>query len=532
MMSRILGVLSYLGMALVIGALAVRFLRPEWDEYAIYAAWAGLGLVVLYTLGQWRSIVTHFQQRNARYGALAGAGVLVVLGILVAANYLSARRNVRWDLTENKQYSLSEQTVKLLRELDGPVKFLVFDKESEFGRFRPRLDAYAYESPNVAVEYIDADRRPVQAREYKVETYGTVVIEYMGRTERVTSDAEQDLTNGLIKVVTGEQKRIYFVQGHGEKDTENSERTGYSAIVEALGRDNYAVEKVVLAQQQDVPADASVVIVAGPSSDLFPPEGEMLERYLAKGGHLLVLLDPPEKDGGPMPVLEGLLKEWSIEPGNDVVVDASGMGQLLGTDASVPVAAKYSQHPITNGFNLLTAYPLARSMNARTEGVSRFPQTLIETGARSWAETNISEMLATGKVELNADAGDKPGPVSIGVAVSAPADDAAVSKETADTAQGKPEDAAPKPETRLAAIGDSDFAANYALGIQGNRDFFMNAVSWLAQQENLIAIRPREAADRRLTLTENAKNGIFWLSIFIIPAAVLGAGILTWWRRR
>jgi ABC-type uncharacterized transport system involved in gliding motility auxiliary subunit len=538
MAKRILGILSYVGMALVLGALAVRLLKPEWDRYAAYAAWAGLALVVVYTLGQWREIAAYFRHRNARYGAMAGLGVVVVLGILVAVNYLSNRRNTRWDLTANKQYSLSEQTVKLLRGLDAPVKFLVFDKETEFDRFRPRLTSYAYESNNVAVEYIDADKRPVQARQYNVETYGTVVIEYKGRTERVTSDTEQDLTNGLIKVVTGEQKKVYFTQGHGEKNTDSSERNGYNTISGVLGRDNYAVAKVVLAQSQDVPADASVLIVAGPTADLLPPEGDMLKRYLARGGHLLVLLDPPEDKSGPMPVLEGLLKEWAIEAGNDVVVDVSGLGQLLGTDASVPVAAKYSQHPITNGFGVLTAYPLARSITARTEGANgRFPQTIVETSERSWAETNVAELRASGKVEMNP--GDKAGPISIAAAVSATATDAAKPAEKPETEAAKtkeeaakPEEEAPKPETRLAVIGDSDFAANFALGIQGNRDLFMNAVNWLAQQENLIAIRPRDADDRRITLTATRSSIAFWLCIVGTPVAVFGAGIYTWWRRR
>ena len=137
MVKRLLGVLSYVGMRLVFGALAVRFFKPEWDQYAIYAAWTGLALVVLYTLGQWREIVEYFRHRQARYGALASVGVLVVLGILVAVNYLSVRRNKRWDLTANQQYSLSEQTVKLLRGLTAPVKFYVFDQEHELRSISP-----------------------------------------------------------------------------------------------------------------------------------------------------------------------------------------------------------------------------------------------------------------------------------------------------------------------------------------------------------------------------------------------------------
>ena len=124
---------------------------------------------------------------------------------------------------------------------------------------------------------------------------------------------------------------------------------------------------------------------------------------------------------------------------------------------------------------------------------------------------------------MNADKGDKQGPISIGVAVSAAAQ-AADPQQKADDGE--------KPETRVIAIGDSDFATNAALGIQGNGDLFMNTMAWLAQQENLIAIRPKEAADRRLTVTADQMTVLTWLSLVIVPALVLGAGVFTWWRRR
>ena len=278
MVKRILGVLSYVGMALVFGAVIVKFTQPDWNQQAVYAAWTGLGLVVLYVLGQWREIVDYFSQRNARYGAVAGMGVLIMLGILVAANYLSNRRSVRWDLTENKRYSLSDQSVKLLRGLTAPVKFLVFDKEGAFDRFRPRLDSYRYNSTRVEVEYIDADKRPVQTRQYNVDTYGTVVLEYMGRTERVTTDSEQDLTNALIKLLNPRARKVYFLSGHGEKDPSSSERTGYSGITDALKRDNYAFDKLVLAQTNLIPMDATVLIIAGPRTDLLEQEVPLLSQ--------------------------------------------------------------------------------------------------------------------------------------------------------------------------------------------------------------------------------------------------------------
>jgi ABC-type uncharacterized transport system involved in gliding motility auxiliary subunit len=528
MLQSILGIVGWIGTALVFGAVGVRFFRPEWDQYAVYAAWAGLACVILYTVGQWRDIIAFFKGRNARYGAMAGVSVLAALAILGILNYLSQERfNKRWDLTENQVYSLSDQTVQLLQKLDAPVRFRVFDQETAFDNYRARLNEYAYHSDRVNAEYIDMDRQPGQAKQANVDTYGTILIEYKDRVERVSASTEQDLTNGLIKAITGEQKKVYFVQGHGEKDTASSERTGYSEIAAALGRDNYSVESLVLPQQQDVPADASVVVLSGPRSDLLQPEIEMLRRYLLKGGHLFVLLDPPDAQGAGMPLLEGLLREWSVDVGQNVVIDASGVGQIFGGDASVPVAASYPQHAITERFNnMLTAYPLARSVaptQSATDG--RVAMSIIETSPRSWAESDVK---ASGEVAMNPEAGDKPGPVSIGVAVTAPV----AAPAAAPAAPAAAEEHASKPESRLTVIGDSDFAANFALGIQGNRDMFLNAVNWLAQQENLISIRAREAGDRRITLTAESTRWIMLMSIFIVPAIVFGTGVYTWWRRR
>ena len=192
-------------------------------------------------------------------------------------------------------------------------------------------------------------------------------MEYDGRREKVMSEREQDLTNTLIKVTTGRQVKAYFVQGHGERDSAGSDRPGYASVVDALKRDNYTVDKVVLAQSPaGVPADASVLIIAGPTADYLKPEVDAIRTYLRKGGKALFLLDPPVGESArTAPTLEALLKEWGITLGHDVVIDASGMGQLLGTDASVPVVASYPQHPVTENFDLLTAFPLSQSVTRR-----------------------------------------------------------------------------------------------------------------------------------------------------------------------
>jgi ABC-type uncharacterized transport system involved in gliding motility auxiliary subunit len=527
MLNRLVGIIGWLGAVLVFGALAIRFLKPDWQQYATWAAWGGLVCVLLYTLGQWRDIARTFQRRQAKYGTVAVLSVVVVLAILVAINYLSSRQNKRWDLTAAGTYSLSDQTRQVLGQLKEPVKVLVFAREPEFDRFRDRLREYEYNSDQVSVEYLDADRRPALVKQYGVQAYGTVVFDYNGRVERVTSDTEQDLTNGLIKVTTGQQKKVYFVQGHGERDSAGADRTGYSNIVTALGGDNFTVEKLVLAQQGKVPADASVIVIASPTLDYFPGEIEALKTYLAGGGKLLALLDPPDKSGVRLPNLFALLHDWGFELGNDVVVDASGLGRLIGTDASVPLAANYPTHAITERFDVLTAYPLSRSVAPVSGGVNgRTPITIIETSPNSWAETDMARLVRDGQVELEEARGDRKGPISIAAAVTAAAT-AAPETKPADGAS-----AAPKPDTRVVVVGDADFASNAGLGIGGNSDMFLNIVNWLAQQENLISIRAKPEDDRRLTLTADQQQRINWFTLLFLPGFILGAGVYSWWSRR
>jgi ABC-type uncharacterized transport system involved in gliding motility auxiliary subunit len=534
MLKRILGLVGWLGVALVLAAVAIRFLRPEWQQWSSGLAIGGLVCTLLYMLSQWREIARGFSGREARFGTIAVVSGIVVLAILVALNYLASRQNKRWDLTAAKQFTLSDQTRRFLQGLEKPVAIKVFSQPEDFPRFRDRLDQYQYASKQVSVEYIDAVKYPSRANQYQVQSLGTVVFEYDGRTERVTSDGEQELTNGLIKVVQGRQHKIYFSQGHGEKSTGGSDRDGYSAIASALGTENYTVEPLVLAQQKEVPSDASVVVIAGPQTDFFPPEIEMLERYLARGGKVFFLIDPPDKaDAGNLPNIAALLQDWSIEIGNNVIVDVSGMGQLLGTGPETPIAAKYQPHPVTERFNLLTAFRLARSVSPVSGGTSgKFAQTLVETSPQSWAETDIKTLSTSGQVARNLEAGDKAGPVSLAVAVAAPATDAPPAGDAKPEDGGaKPEETA-KPEARMIVFGDSDFAANSGLGIQGNRDLFMNSLNWLAQQENLISIRPRDPEDRRVTLTASQTSWIFRATVFIIPGLILCAGILAWSRRR
>ncbi len=523
MLKRVLNLLGWLGAVLVLSALALRFAKPEMFQVYRGLAIAGLVVTLLYLLSQWREIGRSFTKRQVRYGAISFGSVVIVLAILIGINWIAARQSKRWDLTAGGQFTLSDQTRKILSGLNEPVKVRVFASSRTVEPFRDRLSEYAHLTNKLSVEYIEPLKQPELANQYQVQQDGTAVFDYKGRVERATAPTEQELTNALVKVTQGTQKKIYFVQGHGEKDTVNSERSGYSSATGALRGDNFTVDKVILAQQTSVPADAAVLVVAGPRTDYLPAEIDMIGSYLRKGGKLLMMLDPPEKtDSPPLTNLIALAHEWGMDVGNNMVVDLSPAGRLLGTGPSIPVAASYPAHPINEKMQVLTAYPLARSVAPVAGGVDgHTAQPIVETSQNSWAETDLKTLSTTGEARREEDKGDKPGPIALAAAVNAAAPDAPA-----------PSAGQSKPETRVVVFGDSDFASNLALGVQGNRDFFLNAVNWLAQQENMIAIRAKEPTDRRLTMTAAQQQIVYWLSLIVIPGLIILAGIQTWWRRR
>ena len=524
-MKRIIGLLGWLGVVLVLAAVALRFVRPDLPQWYQRLALAGLIVTALYAVSQWRDIARSFQGRNVKYGSMAVTGVLLVLGILVAINWIASRQNKRWDLSSGQQFSLSDQTKKIVTELKKPVNIKVFYAGAS-DPYRDRLSEYEYLSKQVSVDYVDGDRDPVQTQKYTITQYPTLVLEYDNRSERATSADESAVTNALKKLIEGKPKKLYFVQGHGEHDPTVADTPGMNNFADALKTDNFETAKLVIAQEGKIPDDATVLVIAGPKSDLLAPELDLVRAYLKKGGKLLLMVDPPDKSLAPPPAgLTALAKEWGVQIGNDLIVDASGLGQLIRSGPLVPIGMPV-QHAITNNFRQMTAFPLARSVTP-IESATPMPtgptaSKVVESSPQSWAETDIKSLYDTGRPERNLDKGDKAGPIAIVVAASQPAPDA--------PAPATPD--APKPESRVVITGDSDFASNQAFGLPGNSELALNIANWLAQQEDLIAIRPKDPENRPITMTADQGSMVFWFSLVIVPALLFLNGVRVWWRKR
>ena len=531
-MKRIVDFLAPLGLVVIaVSQWMVRESKPLPGKPEIYLA-VGAALVLAHLLLRWEDIAKAIGARQLRYGGNTAVVVLVVLGILVGVNYLANRRSVRVDLTKNKRYSLSDQTRKVLQSLKEDVKITYFQRSAELSFGQERMKQYEVISPRVKVEFVDPLKSPSRAREQEVTAVPTLVVEYAGRKERISNDSEQDVTNAIIKVTRDAKKTVCFASGEGEHDPEDSGDRGYSSAKAALKKSQYEVKKVLLLSEKQVPADCTVLVVAGPAKDLLAPAIDAIRSQVKGGGKALLMLEPELEETTPN--LDALAKEWNLEVTRDIVVDVSGMGQLFGTREFTPIAAEYPHHEITKDMRgFATAFHEARSVQAgkgTLEGVTA--QSLLETTARSWAEADIP---LKDRVEMNPPpAGkDRQGPISLGAAVTVRVPTPSPSPSPSPSPGSEEEkNELPKPEGRVVVLGDSDFASNALLAFQGNQDFFLNAVAWLAQDPDLISIRPREPDDQKMFLTATQARNVLYLSLVLLPGLFVALGVYTWWRRR
>jgi ABC-type uncharacterized transport system involved in gliding motility auxiliary subunit len=516
------------GVACLLAAAALALFVPWLTRLQIALAIAGGALLVLALIANGGAVRGLLGRRAARYGAGAGAMVVLALGVVVFANALSLRHSTRWDLTENRRNTLSPQTVQLLRGLRTPVRAIAFFRTDTPGKRTAEdlLSQYASHSNGQFTWRLeDTDKAPGLAREYGVETYGTVVLiggpAAQPRIEKVLEAEEEKLTNALVKITRSGKRVVYVLKGHGEREVGNTERAGLSQAKDQMVKANYEVKELELAREARVPDDASLVIVAAPRTDLLPPELAALDAYIARGGKVFFMATPFQGEG-----LVKYLAKYGVTLDDDVVIELNPLGQIFGVGPLVPIINRYDPHPITKDLgNVMTLFPLTRSVEAAKappKGVSVSP--LAQTSPQSWGETDKSVFQ---RGEAKQDEGERRGPLAVAVV-------ATVAPSGATPAPGKPEgseDKKPAP-ARLVVVGTADFASNQFLNAQGNRDFFLNVVSWLAEQEDMISIRPKETKQSPVVLTSAQSGIVLWLPLAVLPGAVLFCGIVVVLQRR
>ncbi len=484
---------------------------------------AGGGALLLFSLafnlgGVWSSL----GERSTRYGANAVIYTVIFLGILVLVNIVSNSHTLQKDMTEGALFSLSDQSKKVLDNLEEDVQVLAFYQVSKGTPLADLLRVYDNYSPRFSYEFIDPVQHPEKAAQHEVTTTDIIVVKCGDRETKIPGEFEEDITNAILKVANPMQKKIRFLTTHGERDIEGEEEQGYIVARKALENENYEVLPLELYMIDEVPADTDVLVVASPEKALEKNELEAIEWYIDGGGSALFLMDP-----GTSPGMDEFLAKWGVQVGSNVVVDQVFRlfyGPSLGVE---PVVSTYGVHDITEDFEGQTLFHMARSVALEgtlpegVEGVS-----LARTSESSWAETDLERFFSKSEVVRTEE--DLDGPVSIAVALTVEAKEPGA-EEAAEAEEDAPEE---QTEGRVVVFGDSSFINNEYIPKMYNADLFLNTVNWLAEEEAMISIRPKTTRGSRVLMTPQETRDIFYMSVLILPEALLLFGLAIWWRRR
>lgn len=509
-------ILGLAGLVLIVLGGVLWVVRFQFDLYVSITTIAGLFLLLFTLFVNFAAFRDFIGRRSTRYGTGSIVTIVLVLAIIVFVEAISAKHHVRMDMTRNKRYSLSEQTVKILKGLNKDVEALAFYSKGNAQRdtFERVLKQYRYYSPHFRYTMIDPEMDPTVTKEHGVKFYGTTIVKAEGRDVKIEEGTEEKLTNGILRVLRSERKTVYILKGHGEAAVDDEREGGYSKAKDGVQNESYEVKELVLLREEEVPRDAAAVIVNGPKVLPSDHELKLLSNYIGRGGSVLFMIDPDAAPG-----IEAFLIKYGVILRRDIVVDP--MSRMFGADFRMPVVTEYARHPITENFGVASFFPVARSVNVDPAKASKGVKVnvLTATGPKSWAETNLRE-LKLGRAEFKAGE-DTMGPVPM----------AAVATIGEDQPQD-PSKTQRNPVGKMVVFGDSDFANNSYLSASGNRDLFLNSVRWLAGEEDFIAIRPRSSESTPLFLKASQARLIFILPVVVLPVVVLTVGVTIISRRK
>ena len=445
--------------------------------------------------------------RQTKFAAYTAVYVLIVVAVVGVLNFLANRYNKTYDTTTSKQFTLSDQTEKIAKNLKQDVSISYWDQPTQFQAAHDLLDRYKNLSPKIDIHYEDLEKNITKARAAGVTRRGAVLVQTAGRTQEAKSLSEEEVTGALVRAMKTGDKLACFAEGAGEHTLEDADRTGYGQLKTLIEGNNYKTQSINLLQKPEIPKECTMVIVGGPSRDYLQPAVDTLKNYVENGGKAIIMLDPPLKFAkqniDENAALAGVLATWGVTADKDLVLDTSGVGQLYGLGPEIALVSTYSTHPIVGAMKrLASGFPIARSLQIKN-GDKTTVEKLFESTDDAFATSNLAS------AEIKPSPSDKKGPFILGAA------------GTYSTGGG-----------RFVVVGSSSWVANSYLRLAGNRDLFLNMMNWLSADEDLISIRPKEPEDRRLTMTANQMRLAFYSSVLVIPLLILASGLSVWWKRR
>ncbi len=446
------------------------------------------------------------EQRNRQRLLMRLQNILFYVLFAVAVGltgWLSSSYSFTWDWSAGARNSLSETSQQLLERLESPLNIVSFSPEDPQLRrqISDIIARYQRYSDKITLEFVNPDTRPDQVRQLGIQVAGELRLTYQGRSENLRTLSEEALSNTIQRLIQQQDRWIGILEGHGERRFDGRANHDLGGFGEELRQKGYHLQPLNLADTPEIPENIAVLVIAGPRVDYRADEVARISGYIEGGGNLLWLLEPEPLHG-----LDPLLRQLGLSLLPGTVVDANASALDL-KDPAMALVPRYPDHPVTRGFALVTLYPHAAALEHTDKDGPWQSTPLLSTLPQSWNESGPLR----GEVTRDENKGERPGPLSIGIALDRTLGDR---------------------QQRILVIGDGDFLSNSFMGNGGNLNLGLNILRWLSGDDKLLNIPARTAPDRTLELSTTAGAVIGLGFLFLLPLLLLAAGLLIWWRRR
>ena len=533
---------------------------------------------------------TLLAKKQIRYGGNTFAFVVIIFGILALINFLSTRRFIRADLTEDKRYTISKATKNVLDTLDDIVTITVYfsTTPAEVGRIRRDvrdvLDEYNAFSNKLQIDFVNpADFEEAQKQELRFKgipevqinvvkkdkaeianVYMGISIGYSGKEEtlpvvRSTSNLEYELTSTILKVTTKEAKTVGFLAGHDAFDINAQNHQQFRQLLDKNGQGQYNVTSVSLQDGNAVDDTVTTLVIAAVKQPLTEREKYELDQFIMRGGRAIFLVDsiqipPGTLQGTPLSTgLNDLLEHYGAKLGNNLLIDRRFHDNARFQQGFMTVFQPYpyfvkivksnfsTEHTVTNQLEALTL-PWTSSLEViPKENVTA--TTLAKTSESGQplqgyynlmpdfpipnAETQAYPVALALEGKFKSFYADKEIPTA-GTDTATSPDDSETPVLTQDTeAQTTiPESA----QTQIVVVGTAQFLTQMR---PDGINFFLNTVDWLTLGDTLIGIRSHAITDRPLReASEIEKNFIKYLCTVGVSFLVIIFGLVRYSLKR
>jgi ABC-type uncharacterized transport system involved in gliding motility auxiliary subunit len=520
--------------SLIIG-LSLFYVEQQFSYLAsILSAFGGIAFLVLLSLiithgfGQatrteW---VTPFNFKRWKKLALIFCIVSFSMVFIGVSHYLASHSNVRWDVTQDKQHTLSNNTIEYVSTLTNELQLTAFhvgmppkyllDLFKEYERVSAGIIKTEIIDPIEQIAYAAKFGNAINADERKV-----IVQSGDNRKDvdfSLSALSEDKLTNAIASV-SRVPRTVYFLTGHGEYSSSNQEYAGLSKFKQLLADNNITSKTLMLGITQSIPENCDVLISAGPKNALTSNEETLISDYLTKGGDALFLIEhtlvttpdkPLSKENlKKNPSLNTILNQWGLDVQSDIVVDLTNH---VGDDIGSPATKNYGHHKaLTEGLDY-TFYVRPRSLRVLPQRRASIKHAVIVSTAsteNSWAETNRA-------LDIQFDPNtDTIGPVPFAYVV--------IEEKSAVLPSQKSSD------TRLIVFTDADFLSNVYVNQYSNARMGLNLINWLAEIDYKTFVSAKEIKIERLNLTSKQTRQVIVILI-LLPFLLVIVGLVVWLR--